>query len=275
MELADLPAPPVHRALDVAAGVRPSLPAIVRHDAATLAAGYSPSQRRWNRAGLAAFGALAVWIGEHTFTRPIGAVPLVLGVLAGWVLTDFLCGLLHWAGDTWGRTNLPLLGRVFVRSFREHHVDPQAITRHGFVQMLGEQAIVAAPLIALLRLFDPTADDEIGTTALVGLYTLLVASIGANVFHRWAHMRHPPMVARVLQRMGVLISFKHHARHHCPPYLQCYCIAIGWLNPVLDRMKFWRGLEWLIWKTTGAIPREDDLGREAALAILRGDRLGR
>jgi len=261
--------------LDSSLQPRQPLPAIVRHDPDVLAAGYSAAQRRWNVAGLAAFAVLAVWIGHHVLSRPLGPLPLVVGVLAGWVLTDFLCGVIHWAGDTWGRTSMPLIGRFVVRTFREHHVDPQAITRHGLVQMLGEQAIVAVPLISLLGLYDPAVDDELGNTLLVALYTTFVASIAANVFHKWAHMRQPPLAARLLQRAGILISFRHHARHHCPPYLQCYCIAIGWLNPVLDRLRFWRGLEWLAWKVTGAIPREDDLGREAALAILRGNKPAR
>lgn len=244
---------------------------IVRHDAADLAAGYSVTQHRLNIAGLIVFCGVAAWIGVHTFSRPVGLLPLVVGLLSGWVLTDFLCGMIHWAGDTWGRTKLPIVGRALVRNFREHHVDPQAITRHGLVQLLGEQAIVAIPVVGLLRLYDPAHDDDVGATALLSLYTMLVASVAANLFHRWAHMRHPPLAARVLQRVGILISFKHHGRHHCAPHLQRYCIAIGWLNPLLDGIRFWRALEWLVWKTTGAVPREDDLGRTAALTILRSD----
>ena len=67
----------------------------------------------------------------------------------------------------------------------------------------------------------------------------------------------------------LIISFRQHAKHHQPPYVRNYCIAIGWLNPLLEGIRFWRGLEWLIWKLTGAVPREDDLGREAALALMR------
>lgn len=243
-----------------------------RHDARLLASGYTRTQHTLNVMGLAAFIVLAVWIGQHVLDRPISALALGFGFLAGWVFTDFACGVIHWAGDTWGRTSMPIVGRMFVRSFREHHVDPAAITRHGTVQVLGEQALVAVPVIAALRLYDPADDDSLGQALLVGMYVTVVAAMAANLFHRWAHMARPPLLARLLQRAGLIISFRHHARHHLPPYTQSYCIAIGWLNPVLDRVRFWRGLEWLVHKLTGAIPREDDLGREAALTLLPGAR---
>jgi plasmanylethanolamine desaturase len=240
-----------------------------RHDAAALAAGYTRLQHGLNIGGLIAFCVLAIWIGHHAFARPTGALPMLLAMLAAWVFTDFACGMIHWAGDTWGRPGMPVIGRMLVRSFREHHVDPKAITRHGTVQVLGEQAIIAAPLIALLKLYDPADEDTAGAALLVGMYTVMLAAMAANLFHRWAHMRKPPLVARALQRAGIIISFRHHARHHRPPYTQSYCVAIGWLNPLLDRIRFWRALEWLIWKVTGAVPRADDVGQEAALAIMR------
>lgn len=252
-----------------APGDAASLRARARQDAAVLASGYTRLQHWMNILGLSAFCVVAILVGAHVFSRTVGWIPLTVGILAGWVLTDFICGLIHWAGDTWGRTGMPIVGRMFVRSFREHHVNPHAITRHGMIQLLGEQAIVAAPMLPVLWLYEP--EEEIGLTVLICVYTAFNSSIAANVFHRWAHMRRPPLVARLMQRMGLIIGYRHHARHHRPPYLRNYCIAIGWLNPLLDGVRFWRALEWLVWKTTGAIPREDDLGREAALALMRGD----
>ena len=238
-----------------------------RHDASVLASGYTRTQHVMNVVGLVAFAASALWVGEHVFMHDVGAVELTLGLLLGWVLTDFICGFIHWAGDTWGRTDMRLIGRMFVRSFREHHVDPRAITRHGTVQLLGEQSIVAAPLLPVLLFFE--TEDALGVTALVCAYTTFVASMCANVFHKWAHMTRPPLIARMMQRAGLIISYRQHAKHHRPPYIENYCIAIGWLNPVLESVRFWRGLEWLVYKFTGAVPREDDLGREAALQLMR------
>ncbi len=252
------------------ARAQPSVPPrVIRHEAAKLAAGYSTTRHVVNAVGLAVFVCVAAWVGWHVFSRPLGVVSLAGGLLAGWVLADFAAGAIHWAGDTWGRPSWPVIGGAVVRSFREHHVDPLAITRHGYVQLLGEQAIAAAPLLAVLHGLDPADGDDWGTALLIGAYTLVVATTATNIFHRWAHMRKPPLVACWLQRMGILISFRHHAQHHGAPHLRCYCIAIGWLNPLLDNTRFWRALEWLVWKVTGALPREDDLGHDAAVGILR------
>lgn len=247
------------------------LPEIVRHDAATLAGGYTASQHRWNIGGLVAFSVLVVLVGVHVFARPIGAWPVVLGLVLGWVATDLITGVVHWAGDTWGKPATPLIGRSLIRTFREHHVDPKAITHHGVIQTLGEQAVAAAPIMALLLLIDPAPHNTFGQTALVTLYVTVVAATASNLFHKWAHMKQPPKAARFFQRLGIIMSMEHHARHHRSPHLDGYCIAIGWLNPLLDRIGFWRGLEWSIWKVTGAVPREDDLGKPAALAIIRGE----
>ncbi|MBX3472946.1 MAG: hypothetical protein KF754_01015 [Planctomycetes bacterium] len=247
----------------------PRLPPIVRHDVAVLASGYTLGQHRLNVLALVLFGATCIWVGQHVLSRPLGALTVFLAVLGAWLLTDFLSGLIHWAGDTWGRVSMPVVGRMLVRTFREHHTSPRAITHHGVVQLLGEQSLFATPLMGLLLLFNPDDQDVVGTTTLLGLYFMLVVITASNLFHKWAHMRKPPVVARVMQNLGLVISFKHHARHHAPPYMRGYCPAIGWLNPVLDGIRFWRGLEWLVWKCTGVLPREDDLGREAALALMR------
>lgn len=61
-----------------------------------------------------------------------------LYVVAGFIIAqffvDFISGFLHWGCDTWGRFDTPILGSTLIRTFRMHHIDPQDITRHGFVE---------------------------------------------------------------------------------------------------------------------------------------------
>jgi hypothetical protein len=62
-----------------------------------------------------------------------GPLPVVLGFIFAQFLVDFVSGILHWACDTWGEFTTPIVGPTLIRSFRMHHVDPQDITRHGFI----------------------------------------------------------------------------------------------------------------------------------------------
>ena len=58
-------------------------------------------------------------------------------------MSDFLSGFVHWAGDTVGDESTPIFGPNFVRPFRYHHVDPEDITRHDFIETNGNNCIVA------------------------------------------------------------------------------------------------------------------------------------
>jgi ubiquitin-conjugating enzyme E2 variant len=71
---------------------------------------------------------------QHTLAHYTQApLTVVLGFILAQFIVDFVSGMLHWACDTWGHFETPIVGPTLIRSFRMHHVDPQDITRHGFV----------------------------------------------------------------------------------------------------------------------------------------------
>jgi ubiquitin-conjugating enzyme E2 variant len=80
-----------------------------------------------------------------------------------------------------------------------------------------------------------------------------------NQIHKWAHLEHPPLVARPLQRLRLILSVEHHRGHHSGSHTARYCITTGWLNPVLDRAGFFRISERAVQAVSGLQPREDDL----------------
>jgi plasmanylethanolamine desaturase len=163
----------------------------------------------------------------------------------GFLMADFVSGMAHWAGDTIGDVDMPFLGKRFIKPFREHHVDAKAITRHDFIETNGNNCLASLPVVGAVA---PVLPAEAG----VGLYccTVLVFTswflFWANQFHKWAHADHPPRLARFLQRWHVILPPIHHDVHHAAPHDKYYCITVGWLNPVLSWLRFFRVLEWAV-----------------------------
>jgi ubiquitin-conjugating enzyme E2 variant len=236
-------------------------------DLPRLAAGYTPAQARLNRAAIAGFVLLGAVAGGLIALRNLGQPwwAWVALVGAGVALADLLTGLVHWASDTWGTPETPVVGRLLVRSFREHHLAPSKITEHDWAQTNGEQCLPGIPVMAGLVLWGAMAD---ATTTRLGealfLYVAVIAAAAATQIHKWAHSQRPPFVVRGLQRARLILPRSHHARHHRNPFLTRYCITTGWWNPLLDTVGFWRGLEWVVYRLTQAVPREDELGPEEA-----------
>lgn len=134
---------------------------------------------------------------------------------------------------------MPVFGS-FVRTFREHHADKLAITRHDSIETNGDVVIFSSPVHGAL-LF--VVEDPLGLCALLGGF---VGSYANSQIHQWAHRAQPPEWVRVRQRLRVVLSPEHHEKHHSGPHLTNYCITTGWMNPLLDAARFFRGLEWAL-----------------------------
>jgi hypothetical protein len=172
-----------------------------------------------------------------------GVVAGVVGaVLAGYVTADLASGLVHALCDNLGSVDTPVVGQKFIRSFREHHVDPLDMTRGDFVRVNADNFLASLPLVvpAVLWL-------DVGRHLYLGsfLLALLAFAIVTNQIHKWAHMGSVPSPVRRLQRSGIVLSPEHHAVHHTAPHDSNYCITSGISNPVLTRIRFWPALLWL------------------------------
>jgi sterol desaturase/sphingolipid hydroxylase (fatty acid hydroxylase superfamily) len=206
--------------------------------------GYGRGHRALEISSIVLFFAALSCLGFRTVTVNGAPDPWALGasVLAGFVAADFLSGVAHWAGDTVGDEETPLIGRHFVTPFRLHHVDPKAITRHDFVETNGNSCIASMPAMVMLTGLMPS-------TPTLGFYLSIAVASSAlfvfctNQFHKWAHADRPPELVRWLQRMRLILSPEHHAIHHAAPHDKYYCITVGWMNPLLTRVRFFRGCE--------------------------------
>ncbi len=179
-------------------------------------------------------------------------VALVFGIAAA----DLLSGLVHWGADTWGRDDLPVVGRRLLRPFRLHHLNPDDFLRRRFTDTNGDIASLAVPvLLSLLAI--PVESGVGGPVAVFGL-TFCGVGMMTNQIHQWAHMPAPPLPIRRLQDWGLLLGRSHHAVHHDRPYAVNYCITTGWCNRLIEALGLFRRLEAVITRLTGAQPRFDD-----------------
>jgi hypothetical protein len=180
--------------------------------------------------------------------------PLVF--LTGVAAADFGSGLVHWGADTWGRDDLPVLGRRLLVPFRVHHINPDDFLRRSFIDTNGDTAFVTVPVLVGL-LFLPLEPAWVGAAAVFGCGAS-GAGMLTNQIHQWAHMPVPPLPVRALQRTGLILGHSDHAAHHDRPYDVHYCITTGWCNRPLEAIGFFRRLEAIVTRLTGAHPRQDD-----------------
>ena len=168
----------------------------------------------------------------------------LLGSIAGCVLADLISGLVHWASDSFGRSTTPILGPLFVRPFREHHIDASAITRESFLELHGTNCFFAAPLLVLgTYVVQPLSGGFFALFVGSLLFALAVGVLGAGQIHRWVHQEQVPRTVKFLQRAGLIISASAHRTHHEGDHSSHYCIVGGWWNEPLRRWGVFESLE--------------------------------
>lgn len=174
---------------------------------------------------------------------------VTLKLLLTILLADLVSGLVHWAEDAYARPGMPLLSRIAEDNLL-HHRKPRAFLARSWWQSSADLLAIGAVVLATAWWLD-------ALTIWVLLFTVL--AINANQVHKWAHMnrREVPRVIGWLQRARILQTPREHARHHTGTKDSHYCVLTNLSNPVLEKIRFWTTLEWLIAKTTGIQRRRD------------------
>jgi hypothetical protein len=188
-----------------------------------------------------------------------GEIMMILETIAAVLVADFLSGFFHWLEDAYGHEDWPITGRLVTRPNILHHHDGRYFTRHTWFQSswdllcLGLVVLVVAWLFGLLTW---------------KVWLVVILGTNANQIHKWAH-RTPQENGRLislLQRVRLVQTPRHHARHHADPKNSHYCVLTNFLNPVVDGVRLWEGLEWLNTALFGVARRTDASLRSAGSA---------
>jgi len=170
-----------------------------------------------------------------------GAVAL-LAVLPAIAAADLASGVVHWLCDRFGDERTPLVGRIVIAPFREHHVDPEYLGRKDFFDASSSNAWLAWALQGGWLWLSPPATGAAGVFAASFVLSFSTWVFLTNTFHQWAHQPAPPRVARVLRRLRLAITPEQHALHHRAGD-RAYCVATGWCNAALERWRVFERLE--------------------------------
>ena len=248
------------------------MPEPTRHDAGELESGYTTSHRLYEIGGMVLTTASVTWVTVLIAKcPPFSGWWIPLAMLLGLFFADFMSGFVHWMFVTWGSVDTPVFGRLAIRTFRHHHVDKKAITKHDFIETNGHNFGLGLPWMIgtglYLQFLNRSTLFEVFMA--MSLLAMVVFSAFTSQIHKWAHQNEAdvPRVVRLLQRARLVLSPEHHDQHHCAPYNRSYCITVGWLNGPLRSIRFFETLEAIISFVTGAVPREDDIGKDLAIAV--------
>jgi hypothetical protein len=159
---------------------------------------------------------------------------LVLCLLA----VDLISGIMHWAEDTWAVPGTSkFLDQWIILPNIDHHRRPGEMRRDLYWETNLVSVVLASVVIGIMALLRVDAWQA---------YLIVAMASQGNQIHAWAYGQEAPRFVGWLQRLGILQSVRHHGEHHKRPYACRFCTTTNFLNPILDAIAFWRGLEWVV-----------------------------
>jgi hypothetical protein len=176
---------------------------------------------------------------------------ILLSIIAGWFMADIITATAHWAMDTWGSEETPVIGKMFILNFRIHHTDQLEMTRHGFLETNGNNALTTFVFAVPFLFFIPP-----NQALLAFIVSTLFGMLVTNQIHQWAHAAKRPAFVTMLQNTGLILPRAVHGVHHSGDHTRGYGITNGWSHGLLDGIKFFRAVEFVVTAVTGVKPRK-------------------
>mgnify|MGYP000973946921 CR=1 FL=1 len=154
------------------------------------------------------------------------------------LIADFFTGVFHWLEDSYCLESIPFIGKLVCEPNIKHHEFPSLITKMGGIITHNYQSMLLALFFVLV-------------CYLLGFYTwpiLLIAILAGfgNQVHTWNHEPKSSYFVSWLKDSGLIQQQKQHSKHHLPPYDKYYCVLLNFNNAWMERINFWRKLEFVI-----------------------------
>ncbi len=170
----------------------------------------------------------------------------ISSLFLGYILADFFTGAVHWFCDSFFSEKTPVIGNLIINPFREHHLYPLLITQDKFIEQDTTSFFLFMPFLYHAVFIK---NNYLENPNMIHIHFLLVGlCIGTfctNLFHKWAHQNNENFIILRLQRLGLILSYDNHKKHH-NNHSKSYCVTSGILNPILDHLKFFPKMEQVI-----------------------------
>lgn len=175
---------------------------------------------------------------------------IIFELIGAVLVADFLSGLFHWLEDAYGREDWPITGRLITKHNILHHHNPRHFIRNSWFDSSWILLCLGSATLAISWLCGALTWQ---------VWLVVILGVNANQIHKWAHRtpaENGPVIA-LLQHIRLVQTPRHHAFHHIDPKNSHYCVLTNLLNPILDGLRLWDGLEWVIWRVFGIRRRID------------------
>lgn len=180
----------------------------------------------------------------------VSVIKVVVWVVLCVAIADLMVGAVHWAEDSYGQEHWPVVGPLIITPNLLHHAEPRALLANSWWQSADIQIYVGAAVLTVAALCGWWSWQLV-------LITVLAAN--GNEVHKWAHRTRAENGRLItwMQEHHLIQGRAHHGRHHGGDRNTHFCTLTCWMNRILERLRFWRGLEWGIRVVTGVTPRID------------------
>ncbi|MBL0225682.1 MAG: hypothetical protein IPQ16_08950 [Geobacteraceae bacterium] len=173
---------------------------------------------------------LQFYLLYKVWPQSIGVVRQIIALVAAYILTDFINGLVHMYMDNNDRYES--LDGPLIANFHLHHRTPQYRKRNLLVVYFMESGskVWLVPYLLLVQLM--LSMTVIDPTVLYTLVYIGILSCVAEVSHYLCHAS-TSATAGFLGDCGLLLSKRHHARHHLQDN-NGYAFLNGCSDPLLN-----------------------------------------